>query len=146
MGEESLRTIMLVALNGIYEGQATGETFNGHGKTDILIRKDDRNVFIAECLMWKGPAYLRSKLDGQLFQYAMWRDSELAVVIFNRGGSFTANVETMRETLRTHPQYVKEITWPHESGSRFLFHRHDDPQRHFYLSAVAFDVPEKKAV
>jgi hypothetical protein len=143
MGEESLRTIMLVALNGIYEGQATGETFNGHGKTDILIRKDDRNVFIAECLMWKGQAYLKSKLDDQLFKYAMWRDSKLAVVIFNRGGNFTANLETMKETLRSHPQYVKDITWPHESGARFLFRRHDDPNRHFYLSAVAFDVAQK---
>jgi hypothetical protein len=51
MNEEPLRTILLVALNGIYEGQASGETFNGHGKTDILIRRGDRNVFIAECLM-----------------------------------------------------------------------------------------------
>ena len=143
MGEEALRTIMLVALNGIYEGQATGETFNGLGKTDILIRKDDRNVFIAECLMWKGQAYLKSKLDDQLFQYAMWRDSKLAVVVFNRGGNFTANLETMKQTLRSHPQYVKEITWPHESGARFLFRRHDDPDRHFYLSAVAFDVAQK---
>ena len=109
-----------------------------------MIRKDDRNVFIAECLMWKGQAYLKSKLDDQLFQYAMWRDSKLAVVIFNRGGNFTANLETMKQTLRSHPQYVKDITWPHESGARFLFRRHDDPDRHFYLSAVAFEVAQKR--
>ena len=78
MVEEPLRTILLVALNGIYEGQATGETFNGNGKTDILIRRDDKNVFIAECLMWRGPKYLQQKMDEQLFQYAMWRDSKLA--------------------------------------------------------------------
>ena len=84
---EPLRTVLLVALNGIYEGQATGETFNGSGKTDILIRRDDRNVFIAECLMWHRSKYLQEKMDDQLFQYAMWRDSKLALIVFNRGGT-----------------------------------------------------------
>jgi hypothetical protein len=39
----------LVQLNGQYEGQATGETFNFQGKTDILIRVDGQNIFVAEC-------------------------------------------------------------------------------------------------
>jgi hypothetical protein len=49
MGEEDLRQHFLVQLNGHYEGQATGETFNFDGKTDILIRVDGKNIFIAEC-------------------------------------------------------------------------------------------------
>lgn len=141
MNEEPLRTILLVALNGIYEGQVSGETFNGHGKTDILIRRGDRNVFIAECLMWKGQAYLLSKMNDQLFQYAMWRDSKVALIVFNRGGNFTQVVVKMKETIRNHPQFVQELSWQHESGARFLFRRHDDPQRQFILTAVAFDVP-----
>ena len=55
MDEESLRWHFLVQLNGHYEGQATGETFNYEGKTDILIRSEDRNIFIAECKYWDGP-------------------------------------------------------------------------------------------
>jgi hypothetical protein len=141
MNEEPLRTILLVALNGVYEGQACGETFNGHGKTDILIRRGDRNVFIAECLMWRGPAYLNGKMSDQLFQYAMWRDSKLALIVFNRGGNFTQVVGKMKETVRGHPQLVKDLAWTHESGARYLFRRHDDPNRHFVLTAVAFDVP-----
>ena len=58
MGEESLRIHFLVGLNGHYEGQATGETFNGAGKTDILIRVDGKNIFIAECKFWGGPKVL----------------------------------------------------------------------------------------
>jgi hypothetical protein len=54
MGEEDLRTHFLVQLNSQYEGGATGETFNFQGKTDILIRADGRNVFIAECKFWGG--------------------------------------------------------------------------------------------
>jgi len=43
-------------LNTHYEGGATGETFNAAGKTDILIRVEDRNVFIGECKWWSGAA------------------------------------------------------------------------------------------
>ena len=46
MKEEQMRDLILVNLNGHYEGDATGETFNAKGKTDILIRADGRNVFI----------------------------------------------------------------------------------------------------
>jgi hypothetical protein len=49
MKEEDMRQQFLVQLNGQYEGQATGETFNFNGKTDILIRAEERNIFIAEC-------------------------------------------------------------------------------------------------
>ena len=42
MDEESLRSHFLVQLNGHYEGQATGETFNYEGKTDILIRSEGK--------------------------------------------------------------------------------------------------------
>ena len=49
MGEEDLRMHFLVHLNGHYDGQATGETFNYEGKTDILIRAEARNIFIPEC-------------------------------------------------------------------------------------------------
>lgn len=143
MNEEPLRTILLVALNGVYEGQATGETFNGKGKTDILIRRDDRNVFIAECLIWKGQAYLQRKMDEQLFQYAMWRDSKLALIVFNRGGNFTHTIETMKATIKAHPQCINQMGWTHESGARYLFRRHDDPARQFLLTAVAFDVPSE---
>ena len=42
MGEEDLRQHFLMQLNGQYEGQATGETFNYGGKTDILVRAEGR--------------------------------------------------------------------------------------------------------
>ena len=52
--EEALRTRFLVQLNGHYEGGATGETFNYGGKTGILIRSEDKNIFIAGCTFWVG--------------------------------------------------------------------------------------------
>jgi hypothetical protein len=141
MAEEDLRTILLVALNGLYEGRATGETFNGAGKNDILIREADRNVFIAECLMWEGPEYLKGKLDDQLFKYATWRDSKLAVLIFNRKKNFAAVTQKMRDVCEKHPQKVGILPYHHETGARYMFRRADDPQKTFTLTALAFEVP-----
>ena len=46
LSEEAIRDHFLIQLNGHYEGGATGETFNAAGRTDILVRAEDRNVFI----------------------------------------------------------------------------------------------------
>jgi hypothetical protein len=81
-------------------------------------------------------------MNDQLFQYAMWRDSKLALIVFNRGGNFTHVVATMKETVWNHPQFVKDLDWTHDSGARYLFRRHDDLERHFILTTVAFDVPD----
>lgn len=81
--KEDLRQHFLVQLNAQYEGQATGETFNFEGKTDILIRADGKDVFIAECKFWRGPKGLSQTVD-QVLGYATWRDTKTAIVLFNR--------------------------------------------------------------
>ena len=55
LDEEAISDHFLIQLNGHYEGGAIGETFNASGKTDILIRAGDKNVFVAECKFWHGP-------------------------------------------------------------------------------------------
>src|SRR6266852_3818037 len=81
--EEAIRTHFLLQLIGHYEGGASGETFNAQGKTDILIRAKDRNVFIAECKFWRGPKGFDDAIT-QLLGYLSWRDSKCALLIFNR--------------------------------------------------------------
>jgi hypothetical protein len=73
MGEEDVRSHFLVQLNGAFNGQATGETFNFQGKTDILMRFKGKNVFIAECKFWKGEKAFLATLD-QLLSYLSWRE------------------------------------------------------------------------
>ena len=73
MDEEDIRIVLLIGLNAVYEGQATGETFNGIGRSDILIRVADKNIFIAECLVWDGEVKFRKKLEDQLLKYAVAR-------------------------------------------------------------------------
>jgi hypothetical protein len=66
--EETIRDHYLVQLNGQYEGSATGETFNGHGHTDILVRDGNANLFIAECKIWHGQKQFTEAID-QLLGY-----------------------------------------------------------------------------
>src|SRR5437762_10375807 len=92
LGEENLRSVFLTSLNAQFEGGATGETFNVSGKTDILIRHGDRNVFIGECKIWDGPKTLTDAID-QILGYLAWRDTRAAVVIFIRRKDIGAVVE-----------------------------------------------------
>ena len=73
MGEEARRHVILDALNTHYSGAGTAEGFNFGGKTDILIRHEGRNLFIAECKFWSGQKGFTETLD-QLFGYQAWRD------------------------------------------------------------------------
>jgi hypothetical protein len=45
LSEELIRDLLLVGLNAQFQGAASGEVFNGSGKTDILIREKDRKHF-----------------------------------------------------------------------------------------------------
>jgi hypothetical protein len=67
MGEEDIRQHYLVQLNGHFEGVATGETFNHLGKTDILIRAEGKNIFIAECKFWRGEKQFVETVDQTRF-------------------------------------------------------------------------------
>jgi hypothetical protein len=104
-GEEDRRHIMLAALNTHYRGQATAEAFNVTGKTDILIRHEGSNLFIAECKFWSGPKGFDETID-QLFGYRAWRDTKLAIVMFVREKDLTSIVDKAREVMAGHPQFV----------------------------------------
>ena len=140
MSEEDLRTHFLVQLNGHYEGQATGETFNFEGKTDILIRVDGRNIFIAECKFWTGPTGLTKALD-QLLGYTSWRDTKAALLIFNRGRNMSTVLEGITKTVREHPNYKAERDAKSETEFRYVFGHRDDVNREVTVAILVFDVP-----
>ncbi len=140
INEEALRTHFLVQLNGQYEGQATGETFNYEGKTDILIRTHGRNIFIAECKYWEGQQKLMDTID-QLLGYISWRDTKVAIVVFNRLKNFSTVLEKIPETMKKHPNFKKDLNNPSESSFRYIFAHRDDPNREMTLTVMAFDVP-----
>ena len=140
MNEEDLRTHFLVQLNGQYEGQATGETFNYEGKTDILIRADGKNIFIAECKFWTGPAGLTKALD-QLLGYTAWRDTKAALLVFNRRTNMSTVLERVPAAVRAHPNYKAERTTNSETEFRYVFGHRDDETREITVTILVFDVP-----
>ncbi len=143
MGEEHLRFLFLVPLNGHYEGQATGETFNFSGKTDILIRVQDRNIFIAECKFWTGAKGLSKTID-QLLGYTSWRDTKTAIILFNRNKDFSAVLDQIRPTVEAHPQFKSFISRTSESQFRFVFKQSGDATRDLRLTVLVFNVPQSE--
>ena len=87
MHEEDLRSALLAGLNGIYKGDATGETFRKNGKTDIRIERENRAAFVAECKMWTGQKEIREAIN-QLDGYLTWRDCKTALIYFVRNKDF----------------------------------------------------------
>lgn len=140
MGEEDIRAHFLLHLNGAYHGDATGETFNAGGKTDILVRDRDRNVFIAECKFWGGTKLLTEAID-QLLRYTSWRDTKTAILLFNRNKDLTRVLEQISPAVAGHLSFVREIPYGAETEFRFVLRQPSDRARELTLTVLVFEVP-----
>ncbi len=141
MGEEDLRTHFLVQLNGLYEGQATGETFNYTGKTDILIRVNGKNIFIAECKIWRGQKALKSTID-QLLDYLSWRDTKVSILVFNRNKDLTRVLNSIPEVIEAHPNFKRSIVHNVETEFKFILHSNVDKNQELIVTLLVFDLPK----
>lgn len=74
LDEPNLRDLLLSNLNSIFEGQATGETFNNQGKADIYLNIDKGNILVAECKFYGGPQLYHRTIE-QLLGYLTWRQN-----------------------------------------------------------------------
>jgi hypothetical protein len=141
MDEEELRDQILAHLNGHYGGLATGETFNTTGKTDILIRSQDQNIFVAECKIWEGPAAFAAAID-QLRGYLGWRDRKTALIVFNRRKDFSAVLAKAHQGVLDHPSFKKELPSPLGEGTyRFILKQKDDEGAELAMTLLVFNVP-----
>jgi hypothetical protein len=138
LDEEKIRDLLLVLLNAQFEGAAAGEVFNAAGKTDILIRDGDRNVFIAECKIWGGPAKFRAALE-QLLSYLTWRDTKAALLLFIRSGVPTTIITKAIAEIEGHANYKRTRNGA-EDGERydFVLHANGDPNREIRLAFLPF--------
>lgn len=141
MDEESIRSHFLVQLNGHYEGQATGETFNYEGKTDILVRSEGKNIFIGECKFWSGPKMLTETID-QVLGYTSWRDTKVAIIVFNRNKNFSLVLSSIVETAKAHTNFKRELRGSTDTTFRYCFSHKGDKNRELFLTVLAFDVPQ----
>jgi hypothetical protein len=140
LDEEAIRTHFLLQLNGHYEGTATGETFNAAGKTDILIRAENRNIFIAECKFWRGPKSFNDAVD-QLLGYLSWRDSKCALLIFNQTRDSSAVRQKMHEVMKSRPEHRKTLAHDPTGDFHYIFVKTTEPGREIHICTMLFDVP-----
>ena len=118
----------------------SGRISNFEGKTDILIRVNGRNIFIAECKFWRGPKKLTETIN-QLLGYTSWRDTKTAIIVFNRNKDFSAVLSKIPDTVTEHPNYKKTLQVS-ETQFRYVFTNRDDTNRELFLTIMAFEVPE----
>lgn len=139
--EEDLRDHILLFLEPNFEGSATGETFNKKGKTDILLRYEGSNVFIAELKLWRGKkAYLDT--ISQLLGYLTWRDSKSAIVVFVKNKSFSSVLGVVKEVTLEHQNCLGFVSEQEEGWYHYRFHINDDKTREVQLSVMLFHIPE----
>ncbi len=143
LDEEAIRTHFLLQLNGHYEGSATGETFNAVGKTDILIRVENKNIFIAECKFWRGPKSFSEAID-QLLGYLSWRDSKCALLIFNKNKDSSAVSDNMHEIMESREEHRRTQFHNKDGDSRYIFVKTDDPGKEITITTQIYDIPDNK--
>jgi hypothetical protein len=86
--EPNLRDLILSNLNSIFEGQATGETFNNNGKTDIYLNIDKGNILVSECKIYGGPKLYHETIN-QILNYLTWRQNYGIMISFCKNKSFS---------------------------------------------------------
>ena len=138
--EEDLRWHFVIQLNGSFTTGATGETFNAHGKSDIFLPCEGGNVFIAECKFWKGAAEF-TKVFNQLFSYTTWRDTKVAILLFNRNEDFSAVVAKATEVAKSHKCFKRTSSYGATNGFRAIYGHPDDAEREVTVTCLCFDVP-----
>ncbi len=146
MHEESIRDIFLITLNAYFVGEATGETFNKRGKSDILIRHKNSNVFIAECKFWKGPEGLKKTID-QLLRYTTWRDTKTAILLFNRKINIETILKKISSIISNHNCFIEKYEFKSDILKQkgvfgYTFHISEDNITKVLLTIMVFNIPK----
>jgi hypothetical protein len=135
--EEGLRDHMLVTLEASVGGSATGETFNRRGKTDILVRTEGNNTFIAECKFWSGQKGLLETID-QLLTYLGWRDNQASAIIFVRNVNFSETIESAKAMMKTHPKFIRHLSNSDSTWDNYEFRSAADPGRSVSIALMVY--------
>ena len=138
--EEGLRDYFIFQLEPRFEGSTTGETFNKSGKTDILMRHQGRNLFVAECKFWRGIKSYFEALD-QLLGYLTWRDSKTALICFVDNKEISPVLENISVHTSEHANFVRLKKRPQEGRFEYEFHLPGDHGRPVHVAILCFHVP-----
>jgi hypothetical protein len=140
--EETLRDHLILLLEPRYEwSSTTGETFNKRGKTDILIRYEKTNVFVAECKFWRGRKQHFETID-QILSYLTWRESKTAIIYFVDTKQISAPLTALQDSTPEHPCFVAFKNRRDESRFGYEFHLPGDKERIVRTEILCFHLPK----
>jgi hypothetical protein len=139
--EEGIRDIVLFVLNANYEGAASGEVFQGAGRTDILLSYQNRTAFIGEFKFWDGPKSVSDAID-QLCRYTVWRDTKASLVVLIKNANATTAIEGADLAIRNHPQFSSALDCPEPDARRdYIITSNTDPDREISLALLYVVIP-----
>lgn len=139
-GEEALRDHFIMVLSPHFQS-TTGETFNNAGKTDILIRHENTNVFVAECKKWGGAKVFADTID-QILSYLTWRDSKAAIIFFVKTKDISVVLDQIEGEAAGHSQFIKSFGKTGDGWFNFEFRLPDAPSRSTKLAVLCFHIPK----
>ena len=149
--EETIRDWLMFNLSTNYEAADGSELFvggeieNGNGRTDILVRHQNRSVFIAECKFWHGPKQFDRAID-QLLSYTTWRDTKAAIILFVTNKNATAAIESAGARLTAHAACKEALVSADPNERRdYRFTSPDDNQRVISLALLPVVVRKLQA-
>lgn len=108
LDEESLRDIFLGAIDSHY-GSATAESFNRGGKTDILLRHQSVNLFVAECKFWQGKSHFQDAVN-QLLGNVAPDDGHAALLVFSDREDVVQVRNRVEETIESHGRFQASLS------------------------------------
>lgn len=140
--EQTLRDFLLFILNANWDGTATGETFIGIGKSDILLRWKDRDAFIAECKLWEGGKGLQAAIDQLMGRYVVWRNTRAALIIFIRDRKNMSEAIAKAQTaIREHRLFLNlRENLEHPDEPDYVLRSTSDPDRSVRLSLITVPI------
>ncbi|MBS1903236.1 MAG: hypothetical protein JSS75_06000 [Bacteroidetes bacterium] len=141
-GEEDVRDMLMLFLEMRFELPIVGEAFNRHGKTDILVKYESHNVFVAECKVWGGEKRLRETDIPQLLRYLTWRDTKTAMIVFVREAGFSEIIKKADAAVKSHPNFLREVDRPSESWINYRLHLDQDKDKEVSMALILFHLPK----
>lgn len=66
---------------------------------------------------------------------------EIITYYFNRNKDFTNVIEKILEAVKAHHKFKRELSYPDETGFRYLLGHRDDMNRELALTVLVFEVP-----
>ncbi|AXF95217.1 hypothetical protein [Spiroplasma phoeniceum] len=136
--ENTIRDFILLILSLNFEASITAESFNRGGKTDIMLKYNNENVFIAECKFWNGEKKFLEAID-QLQGYLTWRDTKTALIIFVKENDISSIINKIRtKIIQKHKSFIKECNFLNDSCIIYDFSFKQDTEKKFKLAVLFY--------